>query len=195
MSLPLTACGFAGVAVGVTLLREAWRRRPEPRAGLILGGWALLLCAACALGVSFSGDVGVAVWSLAVAFAGFAAIAWSADRTPRRKLRSPLKRQAPSGEDPAAGAAAGAWRTVAVVMMAGPAAMAAALLVGLAVTAHGPGQEADRVMAGAILTPLVWGAAMVWVCADRRLGRSLGLLAAVALVSGLALALPRGGAA
>lgn len=193
--LLFTVTGLAGAGAGVALLREAWRRRPGPRAALILGGWALLGSAAIALALGYSGDVGVAVWGLAVSFAGLAAIAGSADRTARRKVRAAPKRLPPVGEDPATGAAAGAWRTVAVIILAGPLSMASALLAGLAVTASGPGSEADRMMAGALVTPLVWGAAMVWVCADRRLGRSLGLLATMALLSGLILALPRGGAA
>lgn len=191
----ISAAGLAGILAGVALLREAWRRRPGPRAGLILGGWTLLAAAAAALVIGFGGDIGGAVWALALAFAGLIAIAWSTDRTPRRKARAVQRRQASTGEDPAVGAAAGPWRTAAVVGLAGPGAMIPAFLVGLAITAHGPGATADRMMTGAILTPLAWGAAMIWVCADRRLARSAGFLLGLAAIAGLVLLIPQGGAA
>lgn len=191
----MTAAGFAGALAGVALLREAWRRRPGPRAGLIIAGWAAVFGSAVALIRGFGGDIGAAVWALAVAFCGLAAIAWSADRTPRRKARATPRRQTSPAEDPATGAAAGPWRTTAVVALAGPAAMIPAFLTGLAITAQGAGATADRMMTGAVVTPLVWGAAMAWVCADRSLARSCGLLVGLTALAGIILLISQGGAA
>lgn len=191
----LIAAGVAGTLAGVALLREAWRRRPAPRGVLILAGWALLLSAALGLTAGFAGDVGVAVWALVLAFAGLGAIGVSMDRAPRRRARPAVRRQVTAGEDPAAGAASGAWRTAAVVALAGPGAMIPAFLIGLALTAHGPGAMADRMMAGAVACPLVSGAAMIWACADRRLLRSLGLLVGASAAAALVLVLPQGGLA
>jgi hypothetical protein len=175
------AATFA-VAVGVWLLWLAWKRNPEPRGGLILGGWALLTAAAVLLTPWAGGDRGVAISTLLVAVAATVFIVISGRWTPPRGKKAKPIRATTGGADPAVGPATTWPRTAAAVLLALPVATAASVAAGVAMVVWTPGSQADKLVTAAFGAPLVLAAAMVWTCADRKLLRTtIGLVALTAI--------------
>jgi len=186
--LPPLAAALS-VGGGVWLMWRAWKRHPQPRAGLIVGGWALLLLAVLLLAPGSGGDRGVAITTLLVAAAATVFIVLSGRWTaPRGKTARPIRATA-GGADPATGPATTPLRTVAAVLLAVPVSLAASTAVGLVLALYGPGSLADRLVAAAFGAPLVMAGAMVWTCADRRLLRTTAGLAALTAVCALAVVL------
>ena len=188
---PLTAT--LAVAVGVWLLWRAWKRHPQPRAGLIAGGWALLLLAAVLLAPGSGGDRGVAITTLLVAAAATVFIVASGRWTaPKGKKARPIRATVAmisGGADPATGPATTPLRTVAAVLLALPVSLAASVAFGLVLALYGPGSVADKLVAAAFGAPLVLAVAMVWTCADRKLLRTTAGLVALTAVCALAVVL------
>ncbi len=177
------------VAVSVWLLWRAWKRHPQPRGGLIAGGWALLSLATVLLAPWAGGDRGVAITALLVAVAATVFVALSGRWTaPKGRTAKPIRATA-GGVEPNTGPATTPLRTVAAVLLALPMSLAASTAFGLVVALYGPGSLADRLVAAAFGAPLMMAGAMVWTCADRRLLRTTGGLIALTAVCALAVVL------
>ncbi|CAN5407692.1 hypothetical protein BH10PSE4_BH10PSE4_17610 [soil metagenome] len=175
--------------MGVWLLWRAWKRHPRPRAGLIGGGWALLLLAAVLLAPWAGGDRGVAITTLLVAAAATVFIVISGRWTsPKGKQARPIRAPA-RGADPATGPATTPLRTVAAALLALPVSLVASVAFGLVLALYAPGSQADKLVTAAFGAPLLMAGAMVWTCADRRLLRTAGLLVALTAVCALAVVL------
>ena len=189
VQIPLALAATLAIAVGVWMLWRAWKRHPQPRAGLIVGGWALLAAAAVLLAPWAGGDRGVAIETLLAAVVATVLIIISGRWTlPHGKKAKPIRATA-GGADPAPGPASTPLRTVAAVLLALPASLVASVAVGLTLAVWTPGQQADKLVAAAFGAPLVLAGAMVWTYADRRLLRTTGILAATTAVCALAVVL------
>jgi hypothetical protein len=185
----LASAATLAVAVGVWMLWLAWKRHPQPRAGLIGGGWALLVAAAVLLAPWAGGDRAVAIETLLAAVVATLLIIISGRWTlPRGKKAKPIRATA-GGADPAPGPASNAPRTVAAVLLAVPASLTASVAFGLALAVWAPGSQADRLVTAAFGAPLVLAGAMVWTCADRKLLRTTIGLVALTAVCALAVVL------
>jgi hypothetical protein len=185
----LASAAPLAVAVGVWMLWLAWKRHPKPRAGLIGGGWALLVIAAVLLAPRAGGDRAVAIETLLAAVVAAVLIVISGRWTlPRGKKAKPIRATA-GGADPAPGPASNAPRTVAAVLLALPASLAASVAFGLALAIWAPGSQADKLVTAAFAAPLLLAGAMVWTCADRKLLRTTAGLVAITAVSALAVVL------
>ena len=185
----LALAAIPAIAVGVWLLWLAWKRNPKPRAGLIGGGWALLVAGPALLGPWAGGDRGVAISTLLAAVAATVFIVVSGRWTlPHGKKAKPIRATA-GGADPAPGPASSWPRTLAAVLLALPASTAASVAVGVALAVWTPGSPADKLVTAAFGAPLVLAGAMVWTCADRKLLRTTAGLVALTAVSALAVVL------
>lgn len=182
MQTLLAVVAALAVAVGVWMLWQAWKRNPKPRAGLIAGGWILLVAAAVLLAPWAGADRGVAISTLLVAVAATVFIVISGRWTlPHGRKAKPIRATA-GGADPATGPATTWPRTLAAVLLALPVSTAAAIAAGVALAVWTPGAQADKLVAAAFGAPLVLAGAMVWTCADRKLLRTtLGLVGLTAL--------------
>ena len=185
----LALAAVLAVGVGVWLLWLAWRRHPQPRAGLIAGGWALLLLAAVLLAPWAGGDRGVAITTLLVAAAATVLVVLSGRWTPPKGKKAKPIRATAGGVEPTTGPATTPLRTVAAVLLALPLSLTASTAFGLVLALYGPGSLADRLVAAAFGAPLVLAGAMVWTCADRRLLRTTGGLLALTAACALAVVL------
>lgn len=185
----LASAAALAVAAGVWLLWRAWKRHPQPRAGLIIGGWALLLLAAALLAPWAGGDRGVAITTLLVATAATVFVVVSGRWTsPKGKRAKPIRATA-GGADPATGPATTPLRTLAAVLLALPVSLVASVAFGLVLALYTPGSQADKLVSAAFGAPLLLAGAMVWTCADRRLLRTTGGLFALTAVCALAVVL------
>lgn len=84
-----------------------------------------------------------------------------------------------------------AWRGVVRFLLAGPVGMLAAMGVAFCVVSWAPGAVITRLLIAALLVPALWGVAMTWTLADRRLIRATAVLVGTA-VAGFGLALLKG---
>jgi hypothetical protein len=123
------------------------------------------------------GDVAFALALLVPSLAAYALLAAGA------KLRRAKAARPPRGEVELEAAPSAPWRALLRTLYAGPLAAAAAFSCGAAVALRAPWPEADRLVAGALLTPVLWAAGMIWATTDGRLARIGWGLAAVALAS------------
>lgn len=166
--------------VGVLLLRLSWRRQ---RTALVCAGWLLLVLSAVLWSVSAGVEFGVSYTLLALSIAAWLLIAFNVERQTAKAGNGAV--------DTATLPATTTSHKLGTFLVAGPLAgiaslFACALLVGLAADAASRG---NSMVLTAFLFPLVWGAAVVWVCAGDRLGRTAGLLLLVSVVAGLGLML------
>lgn len=175
---PAWACLAIGcAALGVGLLRFAWGR---DRGGLTAAGWLALASAA------FAWHAAGASWGKAAALTvivpslcALPVLAASVEWRGRRK-RSARHIAAPS--EPSAAPRAALERSIARALIAGPAALAAALGLAAAMALRAPWLEADRLVAAGFLLPLAWAAGAIWAMMDDRLLRvAAALLAAAAI--------------
>ncbi|NKJ44138.1 hypothetical protein FHW94_003638 [Novosphingobium sp. SG720] len=182
-SLALLATGAAGAA----LLRRSWQRRDGMALALVAAGWGLPAIA-LALAIQAFGPVKGMALALAMQAIGALGVVWQG-RVQRKAARPRAGEAAPEPlEQPGR-----VWRGVLRALLAGPLGMVAALAVALCVAVYLPGDPRTRIVLSGLLMPVLWGLAMTWTLADRRLLRALAVLVGTSLL-GLGIA-ALGGAA
>ena len=164
------AAGVACAGAGVGVLRLAWRH-PAARPWLWTG-WMLIAAGLFGWRQAAGADMAVALAFLAPSLAGYGLLAASA------KARRGRARKPPRAEIELPTARRSAWRAILRFVCAGPLAALAAVGVASATALRAPWGEADRLIAGAMLVPIFWAAALVWATSDARLSRvGVGLVA------------------
>lgn len=175
-----------GGAAGAWLLRRSWRRRAGAVPALVWSGWALLVapvflaawCIGPVKGVALA-LVLEAIGALLVVFEGRVRRNGARERTGDAAAAEPL-------DEPGR-----LWRGVLRTVLAGPLGMLAAMAVAFCVTVYVPGDPRTRIVIGGMLMPVLWGLAMTWTLADRRLLRATAVLLGTS-VAGFGLALAGG---
>lgn len=170
--------------LGAVLLRQAWRRRREPHRIPVVLGWLALVAATLAwLPVNLP-VYGLVLGLLVIECVALAVVFW----------RSGWSGPAPAEpKRPAAAAPARAWRTglrgFAVTLLAGPVALAGAIVLSMilfALAGEAGWNEADRLSLFLFAVPLVWTLLATLAVIDLRLRlRSLSLVAPLLLGGGL----------
>jgi hypothetical protein len=175
-----TVAGWLCALFGVLALQRAWRGRPVRSSGM-LAGWGLLTLGLFGWMATTGGDVAVALALLVPSLVAYAVLAAGAkikgaraSRATRSEVELELSPSAP-------------WRAILRTAYAGPLAALAAFSCGAAVAMKAPWPEADRLIAGGMLAPVLWAAGMIWASTDSRLSR-IGLGLAAAAIASLAAA-------
>ena len=164
------AIGAACATGGVGVLRLAWRH-PAVRPWL-WSGWMMLAAGLFGWGFVADADMAVALAVLAPSLAGYALLAASA------RVRRGRPHKSPRAEVELPAASGPSWRGLLRFLFAGPLAALAAVGVCTAVALRAPWGEADRLIAGGMLLPVLWSLGMIWATTDPRLARiGLGLMA------------------
>lgn len=174
--LPASIALGAGGAVGAALLRRSWQRRNGGAGPLIAGGWAILLGLIFAAGWAIGPVKGTAL-ALVMEAIGALLIIWRG-RVRRKAARNREVDVAPEPLDEPGGV----WRGILRTLLAGPFGMTAAMAVAFCITVYMPGDPRTRIVIGGMLMPVLWGLAMTWTLADRRLLRAAAVLLGVSLV-------------
>lgn len=167
--------GLAAALGGVLALKRGWRRRPN--GAWLLLGWLALVAGLLGWAAISGPDMAVALALLVPSLAAYGVVAAGVELKPKKAQRAP-KAAVELPEAPA-----GHWRTVVRALYVGPLSAAAAFGCAAATALHAPLGEADRLIAGGMLAPIVWGAGMIWATTDGRLtriGLGLGGIAALA---------------
>nr|WP_245896684.1 hypothetical protein [Sphingomonas fennica] len=167
---------LAGGALGASLLRRSWQRRDRSAIGLIAGGWGVLAGLALASAVLIGPVKGLAL-ALALQGIGALVVVWSS-RVRRKAARLREGEVAPEPlEEPGR-----FWRGVLRALLAGPLGMTAAMGIAFCITVYLPGDPRTRIVLGGMMMPVLWGLAMTWTLADRRLLRATAVLAGTSIV-------------
>ena len=179
-----TAAGVALLAVGVVVLRQAWdqARRSHP---LLWAGWALVLAGLAAFDGGWGGELGTAYGLIALGLVAYAVVTFGIEIRENRRRATREKALDPEERSPSWGRAI--FKSILAIVLAG----IAAIGVGLAFAVLGPMSEADRIIVGGILVPVLWGAGMAWTLCDARLVRAFFVLVGVSAVSYAAAFLPK----
>ncbi len=171
-SLPL----LAGGALGALLLRRSWLRRDGAAPALVAVGWMVLLGLIVAAALLIGPVKGVAL-ALVMEGIGALVVVWQG-RVRRKAGRIREIEAAPEPlEEPGR-----FWRGVLRTLLAGPLGMTAAMAVAFCVTVYMPGDPRTRIVIGGLLMPVLWGLAMTWTLADRRLLRATAVLVGASLL-------------
>ncbi|MFK4874186.1 hypothetical protein [Novosphingobium sp. ZW T3_23] len=172
---------IAGGALGAFLLRRSWLRRDGSALGLIAGGWVVLLGLLLASAFLIGPVKGTAL-ALAMEGIGALLVIWLG-RVRRKAGRLREVDVAPEPlEEPGR-----VWRGVLRTLLAGPLGMTAAMAVAFCLTVYMPGDPRTRIVVGGLLMPVLWGLAMTWTLADRRILRATVVLVGTS-VTGFGLA-------
>ncbi|MET3470080.1 hypothetical protein ABIC78_000582 [Novosphingobium sp. 1529] len=170
-------------AFGAALLRRSWRHRQGMIAPLVAGGW-LVMSGATVLAMLAIGPVKGLALAATMQAAGALAVVWQG-RVQRQPARAP-RGEASMGMGDAAPEPleqrARLWRGVLRVLLAGPLGMVAALALALCLAVYPPGDPRTRIVLSGLATPVLWGLAMTWTLADRRLLRALAMLVGTSLL-------------
>ncbi len=167
---------IAGGALGAALLRRSWVRRDGSVLGLLLAGWAILIGLLVAAFLLIGRVKGLAL-GRAMEGIGAHAIIWFG-RVRRKAARVRDGDVAPEPlEEPGR-----FWRGVLRALLAGPLGMTAAMGVAFCVTVYLPGDPRTRIVLGGLLLPILWGLAMTWTLADRRLLRATAVLVGTSII-------------
>lgn len=194
--IALAGLAYAGLALagagGAAMLRRSWRHRQGMIVPLVAGGW-LVLIGAAALAMLAIGPIKGLALAATMQAAGALAVVWQG-RVQRQSARA-VRAEAVAGDtapEPLEQRAR-LWRGVLRVLLAGPLGMVAALAVALCLAVYLPGDPRTRIVLSGLAMPVLWGLAMTWTLADRRLLRALAVLVGTSLL-GLGIA-ALGGAA
>lgn len=177
-SVKWLACALllAGGALGALLLRTSWRRRDGAAPAFVAGGWGVLLGMAVAA-IWLIGPVKGLAMALVMEGIGALCTIWQG-RVRRKAARLREGDVAPEPlEEPGR-----LWRGVLRALLAGPLGMTAAMAVAFCVTVTMPGDPRTRIVTGGLLMPVLWGLAMTWTLADRRLLRATGVLVGTSVI-------------
>ncbi|MHA6719991.1 hypothetical protein ACX40Y_11140 [Sphingomonas sp. RS6] len=165
----------AGGGAGAWLLRRSWRRRDGAVPVLLWSGWAVLL--ALLLGAAWwIGPVKGVALALAMEAIGVLLVVY--EGRVRRKVARERGDVAPEPLDEPGKL----WRGVLRTLLAGPLGMLAAMAVAFCVTVYMPGDPRTRIVTGGLLMPVLWGLAMTWTLADRRLLRATAVLVGTSVI-------------
>jgi hypothetical protein len=175
----MSGLALAATGSGIALLYAAWRQRAS-RPWTVLAGWAALLLAIPAWVVSAGPEFGPVYLVLTLPFLAWLATvvhkAGSSDRT-RAQPRSRLARPAVTT----------LLQHGALFLLSVPIAGAAALLFASQAATLLPLNNVDRMAAGLIAVPLIWGGLAFWICADPKTQRPALATIAVGIVGGVLL--------
>lgn len=169
--------GATALLAGITLLVLAWRRRKQPRGGLIVGGWILIAASMWPWAVSGGFDRGPAIAVCVITLAAFAIVMFNGATHGRDRKATPDD----SDQDvrPPGGMRTPWVRNCWIFLLAGPVAFIASAGLALLTFLVGPGMEADRLALAAYLAPVFWGGLAVWAVTDPKLVRkSVGVVGA-----------------
>ncbi|WP_240198112.1 hypothetical protein [Novosphingobium sp. P6W] len=161
---------LAGGALGAALLRRSWLRRNGSAIALIMAGWAILLGLLLASAWLVGPVKGVAVACVMEGIGGLSVIGLGRVRRKAVRLREADAVPEPL-EEPGR-----FWRGVLRTLLAGPLGMTAAMAAAFCITVYLPGDPRTRIVIGGLLMPVLWGLAMTWTLADRRLLRAAAVL-------------------
>lgn len=161
---------LAGGALGAALLRRSWLRRNGSAIALIMAGWAILLGLLLASAWLVGPVKGVAVACVMEGIGGLSVIGLGRVRRKAVRLREADALPEPL-EEPGR-----FWRGVLRTLLAGPLGMTAAMAAAFCITVYLPGDPRTRIVIGGLLMPVLWGLAMTWTLADRRLLRAAAVL-------------------
>lgn len=174
---PVLLLAGAGAA---WLLRSSWRDRQHKRAERVLAGWAVVLAGAWGAGAMMGPMPGLFASFALIPLGVLAVVAqgatWHRPRPLRAKplranpLHEPVAREAQETRAPA-------WKGWIKGLLAGPLGMTAAMGMAFCYAVWMPGAVQTRLLVAALLVPALWGLAMTWTLADRRLLRSTAVLA------------------
>lgn len=143
---------------------------------LIVSGWAILIALALAAALTIGPVKGLAV-ALAMEGIGALLVVWEG-RVCRKVARLRDGDVAPEPlEEPGR-----FWRGVLRALLAGPLGMTAAMGVAFCITVYLPGDPRTRIVLGGLLLPILWGLAMTWTLADRRLLRATAVLVGTSII-------------
>lgn len=171
-------------AAGGWLLRSSWRDRGQERTGRVLAGWAVIPAGAWGAGMMMGPMPGLFA-TMALMPPGMLAVV--AQGAIWRRSRPPRERPAEAAQE----ARAPVWRGWVKGLLAGPLGMTAAMGIAFCYAVWMPGAVQTRLLVAALLVPALWGLAMTWTLADRRLLRSTAVLAGASTL-GFGLAFLRG---
>jgi hypothetical protein len=178
---PASLLLMAGGALSALLLRRSWLRRDGSAPGLIAGGWVVLL-GLLLVSAFLIGPVKGTALALAMEGIGALLVIWLG-RVRRKAGRLREVDVAPEPlEEPGR-----VWRGVLRTLLAGPLGMTAAMAVAFCLTVYMPGDPRTRIVIGGLLMPVLWGLAMTWTLADRRILRATAVLVGTS-VTGFGLA-------
>jgi len=173
---PASLLLMAGGALGAFLLRRSWLRRDGSAPGLIAGGWVVLL-GLLLTSAFLIGPVKGTALALAMEGIGALLVIWLG-RVRRKAGRLREVDVAPEPlEEPGR-----VWRGVLRTLLAGPLGMTAAMAVAFCLTVYMPGDPRTRIVIGGLLMPVLWGLAMTWTLADRRILRATAALVGTSVV-------------
>jgi len=161
--------GFLAVLislVGTGILFFFWRRKYPLHGVAIISGWALLLASSVFWVASTGVEFGV-VFSLIMPslYAWVFIVAFSEVKSTGRSRPKPYQVLRPSYTQFLRN---GGLLLLVIVLLA-----ISSTFITLALTSALPIQEIDRLAVGALLLPVVWGGAIVWVLIDGRKFRPL----------------------
>lgn len=161
---------LAGGAFGAALLRRSWLRRNGSAIALIMAGWAVILGLLLASAWLVGPVKGVAA-ACVMEGIGALTVIWLG-RVRRKAVRL---REAEAVPEPLEESGR-FWRGVLRTLLAGPLGMTAAMAAAFCITVYLPGDPRTRIVIGGLLMPVLWGLAMAWTLADRRLLRAAAVL-------------------
>lgn len=192
---PLTASLLtaAGGAVGTWLLRKAWRAKGDAwgngGGAYRWGGWTVILASLVWPGFVIGPALGPFIALAAVSVGALAVVASGATVRAAKATRAGAGSEslAPEPLD----RPTTRWRSILRWLLAGPIGMIAAMAVGIAYSTWVPGAPQTRLLIGALIVPVAWGAAMAWTLADNRIIRATAVLVGTAL-AGFGLSILKG---
>jgi hypothetical protein len=176
------------VLLGVAALFGAWRGRARGDAGRlgVVAGWGLIGCGLLGWSLSTSPDVGLSLAVMATMAAALVLIAGRGLMLAQilAQAPKPVKPPKPKPDDDRLSLGPGYWVRAGLRGFGGlVAAPAAAVCIGLAWRAFGPGGEADRLIGMTLAAILAMAAALVSLLASRRPGRAVAAILLVGLVA------------
>ncbi|EIZ81260.1 hypothetical protein WSK_0205 [Novosphingobium sp. Rr 2-17] len=171
-SIVLLAAGWVGAA----LLRRSWLLRDGSASAFIAVGWAVLGGGVVAAAVVI-GPVKGTTLALVMEAIGALGVVWGG-RVRRKAARMRDGEAAPEPLEEQGRL----WRGVLRALLAGPLGMTAALAVALCFAVYLPGDPRTRIVISGLLMPVLWGLAMTWTLADRRLLRATAVLVCASLL-------------
>lgn len=171
-----TLAGLALLGGGTLVLRQAWlARRRDHR--LLWAGWALVLAGMAAFWMGWGGELGIPFGLIALGLLAYSLISATHER--RTAKSRPLRETALDPEERSPSWGRAIFKSLLAIVLAG----IASIGLGVLFAVKGPLPEADRIIIGGLLVPILWGGGMAWTLCDARLVRAFFVLVGVSAVS------------